>query len=180
MTGRRLLRDALLVLGLAALAFGATWLVLSPAPVLASSHAVPRVIELPFDQAERELRQAGFRPRRGESRLHPTRGEGIVTWQDPPAGMVLPEGSAVTLETSSGLVQYIVPDVQQFPAGLARRVVEAAGLRVTQVDSLPSVAPAGTVLDVRPAVGSGLPAGGGVSLVVASPIVSTLPEAPTR
>ncbi|MCU0620565.1 MAG: PASTA domain-containing protein [Gemmatimonadales bacterium] len=180
MNARRLLRDLLVVLGLAAVAFAVTWLVLSPAPVLASSHAVPRVLELPYDEAERELVRAGFRARRGDSRLHPVRSEGTVTWQDPPAGMVLPAGSPVTLETSSGLVQYVVPDVQQFPVALARRVVAAAGLRVAAVDSLPSSAAAGTVLDVRPAVGAGLAAGGGVTLVIATPLVSPIAEAPTR
>ena len=180
MRGRRLLRDALVVAALAAAAFAVAWLLLSPTPVIASARPGPRVLELPYEQAARELERAGFRARRGESRLHPVRGEGTVTWQDPPAGMVLPEGSAITLETSSGLVQYIVPDVQQFPIALARRVVEAAGLRVAQVDSVPSTAPIGTVLDVRPAVGGGLPSGGGVTLVVAAPITPMMPEAPIR
>jgi len=150
------------------IAFGVAYVALMPGPVIASSHAVPRVLEMPVDAAERELTTAGFRPRRGEGRLHPLLADGTVIWQDPPAGTVLSSGTVVTLTVSDGLALYPVPDVLQFPAPLARRVVEAAGLRVERVDSVPSAAPLGTVLETRPGPGSARPLGSGVVLVVST------------
>jgi beta-lactam-binding protein with PASTA domain len=164
--GRQLLRDVMLLSGLFTLAFGLAYVVLSPGPVIASSHAVPRVLELSADSAERELEAAGFRPRRGEGRLHPLLADGTVIWQDPPAGTVLTAGSTVMLTVSEGLALYPVPDVLQFPASLARQVVEAAGLRIERVDSVPNRAPRGTVIETRPAPGSARPLGSGVVLVV--------------
>jgi beta-lactam-binding protein with PASTA domain len=164
--GRQLLRDVMLLSGLFTLAFGLAYVVLSPGPVIASSHAVPRVLELSADSAERELEAAGFRPRRGEGRLHPLLADGTVIWQDPPAGTVLTAGSTVMLTVSEGLALYPVPDVLQFPAPLARQVVEAAGLRIERMDSVPNRAPRGTVIETRPAPGSARPLGSGVVLVV--------------
>ena len=166
--GRKLLRDLLLLAGLFIVAFGVAYVALMPGPVIASSHAVPRVLEMPVDAAERELASAGFRPRRGEGRLHPLLPDGTVIWQDPPAGTVLSSGTVVTLTVSDGLALYPVPDVLQFPAPLARRVVEAAGLRIERVDSVPSTAPSGTVVETRPGPGSARPLGSGVVLVVSS------------
>jgi len=175
--GRKLLRDVMLLSGLFMLAFGLAYVVLSPGPVLASSHAVPRVIETPVDAAERELEAAGFRPRRAEGRLHPLLADGTVIWQDPPAGTVLAAGTTVTLTVSDGLALYPVPDVLQFPATLARKVVEAAGLRIERVDSVPNLAPRGTVIETRPVPGSARPLGSGVVLVVSAtaPTVETGP-----
>ena len=174
---RKLLRDVMLLSGLFTVAFGLAWLALSPAPVFSSSHAVPRVIEQPVEVAERELERAGFKPRRGESRLHPLLADGTVIWQDPPAGTVLTAGSTVVLTVSDGLALYPVPDVLQFPAPLARKVVEAAGLRIERVDSVPNAAPRGTVIETRPAPGSARPLGSGVVLVVSAthPIVEAGP-----
>lgn len=175
--GRKLLRDVMLLSGLFTVAFGLAYLALSPGPVIASSHAVPRVIEMPADAAERELEAAGFKPRRGEGRLHPLLADGTVIWQDPPAGTVLTAGTTVTLTVSDGLALYPVPDVLQFPTPLARKVVEAAGLRIERVDSVPSRAPRGTVIETRPAPGSARPLGSGVVLVVSAtaPTVETGP-----
>ena len=158
----------MLLSGLFTVAFGLAYVVLSPGPVIASSHAVPRVLELPVDAAERELTAAGFKPRRGDGRLHPLMADGTVIWQDPPAGTVLTAGTVVTLTVSDGLALYPVPDVVQFPAPLARKVVEAAGLRLERVDSVPNRAPRGTVIETRPAPGSARPLGSGVVLVVSS------------
>lgn len=166
--GRKLVRDLLVLALLFTVAFGLAFLVLMPGPVIASSHAVPRVLEMPVEAAERELTTAGFRARRGEGRLHPLLADGVVIWQDPPAGTVLSSGTVVTLTVSDGLALYPVPDVLQFPASLARRVVEAAGLRIERVDSVPSSAPRGTVIETRPSPGSARPLGSGVVLVVST------------
>jgi beta-lactam-binding protein with PASTA domain len=74
----------------------------------------------------------------------------------------------VTLTVSDGLALYPVPDVLHFPARLARSVVEAAGLRIERVDSVPNRAPRGTVIETRPAPGAARPLGSGVVLVVST------------
>ncbi|HEX5635181.1 MAG TPA: PASTA domain-containing protein, partial [Gemmatimonadales bacterium] len=167
--GRRLLRDALLIVGLFVLAYAITYVALRPGPIVAAEHALPRVLELPVEQAEKELAALGFKPRRADQRLHASRGPGTVIWQDPPAGTVLAAGTPVSLTTSAGVEQHIVPDVEQFPGALARAVIEAAGLRVERVDSVSSGAPRGTVLEIRPPAGTGRPVGSGVILVVSAP-----------
>lgn len=175
--GKDLLYGVMILSGLFTVAFGLAYVVLAPGPVIASSHAVPRVLEVPVDSAERELQAAGFRPRRGDGRLHPTYADGTVIWQDPPAGTVLTAGTTVTLTVSDGLALYPVPDVLHFPAPLARSVVEAAGLRIERVDSVPNRAPRGTVIETRPAPGSARPLGSGVVLVVSTspPTVESVP-----
>jgi beta-lactam-binding protein with PASTA domain len=177
---RRLLRDASLIVGLFVLAYGVTYLALSPGPIVAEEHALPRVLELPVEQAEKELVALGFRPRRADQRLHASRPPGTVIWQDPPAGTVLATGTPVNLTTSAGVEQQIVPDVEQFPGTLARAVVEAAGLRVERIDSVSSGAPRGTVLEIRPPAGTGRPVGSGVVLVVSAPPPPPWSQEPTR
>jgi beta-lactam-binding protein with PASTA domain len=175
--GKDILYGVMILSGLFTIAFGLAYVVLAPGPVIASSHVVPRVLELPVDSAERELSAAGFRPRRGDGRLHPLFADGTVIWQDPPAGTVLTAGTTVMLTVSDGLALYPVPDVLHFPARLARSVVEAAGLRIERVDSVPSQAPRGTVVETRPAPGSARPLGSGVVLVVSTsaPSVESVP-----
>ncbi|HEU5169818.1 MAG TPA: hypothetical protein VFU46_04735, partial [Gemmatimonadales bacterium] len=64
----RLLRDVGVVLA----TFGVGYLVasvwLSPVPLITSDHAVPRVLELPVDEAQAKLAELGFRTRVGGDR----------------------------------------------------------------------------------------------------------------
>jgi len=167
-TGRRILRDIGLLLLLFVVAFGIAFIMLSPGPLLASDHSTPDVVGMPGDQAEGLLGKAGFKTKRAESRQHPTYEAGIVIWQDPAAGTVLPEGTPVTLTLSDGIAPYAVPDVSRLPLELAAKVIEASGFRMSKVDTARSAGPAGIVVEVRPAIGSVQPAGTSIQLVISS------------
>ncbi len=172
--GRRLLRDLVVVAGLALLGWVVGFLLLAPGPLLARDHAVPSVIGMKADAAERELRNAGFQPRRGDSRSHLTIDAGRIAWQDPPSETIAPEGTPVVLTLSDGLVQFPVPDVRALPLPVARRILEGGGFSVKRTDSLPAPGVPGTVLSTDPAAGTPRPAGSDVAITV-----RTAPAAPT-
>jgi len=76
------------------------------------------------------------------SRIRP-RPAGIVIWQDPPPGVVAPEGAKVALVSSAGPPKIPVPDVSGLDATLAQSLIAAAGLTVSQVESVQAAAPTG-------------------------------------
>ncbi len=167
-SGRRIMRDLGLLLLLFVVGFTIAFIMLSPGPLLASDHSTPDVVGMPGDKAEGLLGQAGFKTKRAESRQHPTYEAGIVIWQEPAAGTVLPEGTPVTLTMSDGIAPYAVPDVSRLPLELAAKVIEASGFRMSKVDTVRSAGPAGIVVEVRPAIGSVQPAGTSIQLVISS------------
>jgi serine/threonine-protein kinase len=164
--GRPWLRDALVVLA----TFGVGYVIasawLSPVSLVSSDHAVPRLLELPATEAEGKLAELGFRARVAAARQHPAIPPGHVAWQDPPAGMVLPENTAVTYAVSSGPAPIPVPDVIGFPRAHAERVLAAAGLRRGTVDTVAADPEPGVVIATRPAAGTGRAPGDRVDLVV--------------
>lgn len=164
--GRPWLRDALVVLA----TFGVGYVIasawLSPVPLVSSDHAVPRLLELPAAEAEGKLAELGFRARVAAARQHPAIPAGHVAWQDPPAGMVLPENTAVTYAISSGPAPIPVPDVIGFTRTHAERVLAAAGLRRGTVDTVAADPEPGVVIATRPAAGTGRARGDRVDLVV--------------
>ncbi|HXF94486.1 MAG TPA: PASTA domain-containing protein, partial [Gemmatimonadales bacterium] len=118
-----------------------------------------------------------------------TAAQGTVIWQDPPPGVIAPEKASVTLVVSAGPPKIPVPDVAGFDGELAQRLIAAAGLAVSQVESLQAPSPRGVVLLSRPGPGAILAPGGGVTLVVSrgAPTISvpdllglTTPDARAR
>jgi beta-lactam-binding protein with PASTA domain len=175
-SGRRWLRDGLVVLA----TFGVGYIIasawLSPVPLFSSDHAVPRLLDLPAAQADAKLAELGFRGRAAAPRQHPAVPAGRVAWQDPPAGMVLPENTAVTYALSSGPAPIPVPDVIGFSRPDAERVLAAAGLRRGAVDTVAADPEPGVVIATRPAGGVGRAAGDSVDLVVSGrPLPSAVP-----
>jgi len=163
--GRDRLR-AVLILAAAALGGYLITCVAYPAPLITRDHAVGRVLGLPAEEAERELTQEGLKPKFDAEEPDPAIPAGHITWQDPPPGTVLPRGSIVHLTRSSGPAPVAVPDVAGFEVDQARLVIEAAGLRVGEVDAVPNVAEAGVVVSTRPATGATRPPGSSVGLIV--------------
>lgn len=137
-----------------------------PAPLLTRDHPVARVLGLPVAEAEKELAQAGLKPKVEAEEADPVIPADHVTWQDPPPGTVLPRGAIVRLTRSSGPAPVAVPDVTGFEVDQARLVIEAAGLRVGEVDAVPNVAEAGVVVSTRPATGATRAPGSSVGLIV--------------
>jgi serine/threonine-protein kinase len=163
----RLIRDVALVAAAGFVAWGVALLWTAPAPIFSSDHAVPRVLELSLQDAERRITALGFRPRFAGTEQQPGVPAGRVVGQDPPPGVVLPPGSAVQLTTSGSRTPVLVPDVIGFAATQATRVLDAAGLAAATVDSVTDGADApGVVIATRPAAGSPEDAGTTVGLVV--------------
>lgn len=163
--GRRRL-TALVVILAAATAGYVTTCVVYPSPLFNREHLVARVIGEPVADAEAELTRLGFKAKVAGEAPDPDVPEGHVVWQDPPPDLSVPGGTTIQLTRSSGPAPVAVPDVAQFDAGQAGRVINAAGLKVGSVDSVPSQADPGVVVATRPSAGAGLPPGSTVDIVV--------------
>jgi len=102
------------------------YLIIFPAPISARPPGVPRVLGLTLRKRRRNSKgqTAGHD---GGAEPHPTAPAGIVIWQDPPPGVVAPEGTKVTLVSSAGPPKIPVPDVSRLDATLAQSLIAAAG-----------------------------------------------------
>ena len=92
---------------------------------------VPNVVNLPFEQAQLELQQAGFNVSRID--VASELAAGIVTNQDPDGGSSSSKGSTITLSVSSGPTTSAVPDVTSTDVAIAQTTLEAAGFRTRVV-----------------------------------------------
>jgi serine/threonine-protein kinase len=142
------------------------YLVLFPAPILPGHQVVPRVLGLTLPDAQAEVHTAQLQVTDGGAEPHPSAAQGVVIWQDPPPGLVAPEGAKVTLVSSAGPPKIPVPDVASLETGLAQSLVAAAGLVVSRVESVQAAAPQGLVMLTRPPAGTALAPGAGVIMVV--------------
>ena len=163
---RRLVRDLALLVGIFVVGYAIAFLWLAPAAMFAKDHAVPRVLELQLQEAERRLAQLKLRAHVQSERPHPTMVRGAVVSQDPPPSVILPEGRTVQLETSAGIAQTPVPDVLGLAAQQAIKVIQAAGLTAQIADSVGGSGEAGVVTATRPVAGVVREPGGTVGLVV--------------
>ncbi len=163
--GRDRLRTAL-ILGGAVLAGYLVTCVAYPAPLMVRDREVSRVLGLPVGEAQKVLEQQGFKVKLDGEDADPVIPAGHVSWQDPAAQTVLPRGAVVRLTASSGPAAVSVPDVIAFELDQARQVVTAAGLKVGDVDTVPSGTEAGIILSTRPPTGSHRQPGSAIVLVV--------------
>jgi serine/threonine-protein kinase len=146
-----------------------------------SSVAVPDVAGQDADDAERQLRAAGFTVRRTDVDAGGTEGEVVGT--DPPAGSRAAAGSTVTLQVTSGDgSQREMPDVTGDRVSEAQRRLEQEGIVDVGVQTQPVTDDddAGRVLRQSPSAGTSVGPGQRVSLVVGeasgSPSSSTTPD----
>lgn len=156
----------LLILAAAAVGGYLVTCVAYPAPLITRDHAVGRVLGLPIAEAEKQLSEEGLKAKREADETDPVIPADHVTWQDPPPGTALPRGAIVRLTASSGPAPVSIPDVTGFEVELARQVMEAAGLRIGEVDAVPNVAEEGVVVATRPPGGTTRAPGTSVGLVV--------------
>ncbi|MGH3343779.1 MAG: Stk1 family PASTA domain-containing Ser/Thr kinase [Carbonactinosporaceae bacterium] len=142
----------------------------------ADEKAVPKVVGLTQQAAERELTQERFKL--GEVTKQSSRqvDKGRVISQSPEAEALASRGSRVDLVVSRGPKKVEVPDVVGAMVGAATREIESRGLSVGSVDRVESGQPEGEVLDQAPGFGAKVAPGSQVDLVVSSGI--TLVEVP--
>jgi len=146
--------------------YGIAATLLFPAPIIATSRSIPRVLGQAESQARQTLSAAGFATGTVERAAHATVPAGHVVWQDPPPEVVAPEASEVAVILSSGPQRVPVPDVAGYDAEDARRLIEGAGLRVGTLESTQAPTPRNVAVNTRPPAGSTLPPGADVTLVV--------------
>lgn len=166
--GRRIAR-AIVIVFLAMVAgylLSAFWLF--PAPLFSRDQRVPRVLDEGLTLAQQSLSKAGFRIKIAGEEPDPRVPKNKVVWQDPPPGTILVQGSTVTITPSAGPAQILVPDVVNFDAAEARKVLLAAGLSIGSEDSVQSSSELGVVVQTRPAAGAARDAGSAVGLVLSS------------
>ena len=142
------------------------YLILFPAPILPGHQAVPRVLGLTMAEAQAEIQRSKLQVTDGGAEPHPTAPAGIVVWQDPPPGIVAPEGTKITLVSSAGPPKIPVPDVAKLDGGLAQSLIAAAGLVASQAESVQADAPTGLAMLTRPPAGTALPPGASVTVVI--------------
>ena len=154
------------ILAAAAVAGYSVTCIAYPAPLIARERQVARVLGLPRAQAEKELSQQGFRAKVEGEETDPVIPAGHVVWQDPPPEMSLPGNAMVLLTLSSGPGPVTVPDVVSFDVDQARQVIDAAGLRIGGIDSIPSSSDPGLIIGTRPAIGTTRQPGTTIDLLV--------------
>lgn len=137
-----------------------------PAPILAGHRTVPRLVGMSVEDARSELADLGLQAEEGGGERHDEMPQGHVVWQDPPPGTDVTEQSTVSLIVSTGPTAAIVPDVTDLDAGLAVRIIRAAGLRLTLIDSVQAPKPQGVVVVARPPAGTSVNPGTGIVLTV--------------
>jgi len=163
---RRAGRWGLAALGCLLAGYLTAYLVIFPAPILPGHEAVPRVLGLTQSEAQEQLRKVGMSAQDGGAEPHATAPQGMVVWQDPPPGVIAPEGTRVTLVSSGGPPKSPVPDLAGLDGALAQRLIVAAGLGVAAVESVQAAALPGVTMLTRPSAGTVLAPGAGVTVVV--------------
>lgn len=165
---RRLAITALVFAAPFLLGYGIAATILFPAPFIARSESVPRVLGLSADDARQALRDRGLVPNQSDAMNHPTAARGAVVWQDPPPGVEVPQGTPVSFAASRGPQPIPVPDVAGYDQSMAERLITAAGLEVEAVDQSQAPVPKGIVVNSRPPAGVTLVPGSGVILFVSA------------
>jgi serine/threonine protein kinase/beta-lactam-binding protein with PASTA domain len=125
--------------------------------------SVPNVIGLPFDQASRQLQDAGFSVARTDATSEQAKGTVI---NEEPSGTA-PPGSTITLTVSKGPKSSTVPDVTSQDEQSARDTLEGAGFKVkVKNQDVTDAGLEGIVLEQNPAGGSQAAPGTTVTITV--------------
>lgn len=126
---------------------------------------VPNVTDLPVAQAEQQLTSIGFKT--AVRRIASTRKAGLVTAQNPAAGVTAVKGATVTLSVSSGQQPIAVPSLVGSQQGAAVTKLTKLGLK-PQLQNVASSMPAGQIVAQKPPAGQQVDKGSTVVLNVSS------------
>jgi beta-lactam-binding protein with PASTA domain/predicted Ser/Thr protein kinase len=136
---------------------------------------VPGVVGLDYADAVDKLNQANLDARKRE--VFSRKPEGQVVGQNPPAGNIVPEGTAVVLRVSKGQQTASVPDVLDQSESSARSELTAAGFKVQSVQAPSESTAAGLVSAQSPDPGTEAPKGSTVTITVSTgPSSATVPN----
>jgi serine/threonine-protein kinase len=127
--------------------------------------AIPDVHGLTEDRARSRLGADGFKVTVA-SAFDETAPEGRVIDQSPSAGTKLERGSPVTITVSLGPPPVTIPDVSGQAATEAEATLSDLGLKVKRKGEFSVQVPEGDVIRTEPPIGTELPKGSKVSVVV--------------
>jgi eukaryotic-like serine/threonine-protein kinase len=125
--------------------------------------SVPNVIGLPFDQASRELQDAGFSVARTDAASEKAKDTVI---NEEPSGTA-PPGSTITLTVSKGPKSSTIPDVTSQDEQSARDTLQGAGFKVkVKNQDVTDAGLEGIVLEQSPPGGTQAPPGTTVTITI--------------
>jgi beta-lactam-binding protein with PASTA domain/predicted Ser/Thr protein kinase len=136
---------------------------------------VPGVVGMDYADAVDKLNEANLDARKRD--VFSKKPEGQVVGQNPPAGEIVPEGTAVVLRVSKGQQTASVPDVLDQSESSARAELTAAGFKVQSVQAPSDSTAAGLVSAQSPDPGTEAPKGSTVTITVSTgPSSATVPN----
>ncbi|TSD55397.1 Stk1 family PASTA domain-containing Ser/Thr kinase [Aeromicrobium piscarium] len=155
----------LLIALVAALGFGyfQGWFESEDDPV--AQTAVPAVAGMDEQTATRALDNEGLQVGDVVEEANPDVESGQVIRTEPGEGETVDEGSAVDLVISTGPEQVEVPNLRDYDADSAEKLLADAGFQVERQEN-DNEAAAGTVLNTNPPAGTSLPKGSTVTLII--------------
>lgn len=137
---------------------------------------VPSLTGMTISDATKRLEKAGFKLKQGSSRPSEGAPAGTIIEQSPLGGALTNPGTTVSVVTSAGQRESVVPETRGLTRRDAERTLGQAGFAVGAVQQQPSDSARGTVLATVPAGGAKVSAGS-VTLVLSSgPASVTLPN----
>lgn len=165
---------------LALTGFGLAWalvaFVVFPDDGPADVVLVPAVHGLQFEDAQKQLAEAGLEAVMGEARLSASVPRGAVLGQNPAAGARVTRGITVSLDVSAGQRSAPVPRLTGMNRAEAEAALRELGLAVGGVVERAGREARGTVLETQPEAGRVVPEGTPVELILsAGPSELTLP-----
>ena len=137
----------------------------SPASV--ANVTVPDLVGRPLEQARQLVQSAKLEWVAGERRHDPHVPAEHVLAQIPPGGDQVPQGTEITVITSLGPEQVIMPDIVGFPVAVKQLELEYLGLTVAVTDVW-SAEPAGLIVGQEPEAGTEISMGSVVTLSVST------------
>jgi eukaryotic-like serine/threonine-protein kinase len=180
MSFRVRLRRAMPYLIAAALGFTSAYVVVAVAVFPANGGpddvTVPSVTGMTIDDATKRLEKAGFKLTQGQSRPSEGAPAGTIIEQTPLGGSLTNPGTTVSVVTSAGQREAVIPETRGLSRRDAERALADAGFSVGAVQQQASDSARGTVLATSPAAGTKVAAGAVTLILSNGPASVTLPN----
>jgi hypothetical protein len=127
---------------------------------------VPRIVEMKYDQAQKEVAGLGLKLRLAGEEYSPVYPAGVIVNQAPTPDKRIAVGGTIDVFVSKGPELALVPRVVGIPFADAKTQLEGVGFRVKQADRFHEQVPAGIVLEQQPGALEQAPRGSEVTLAV--------------